>query len=124
MRPVPFAEWKSWAAAPDAADPAHHRLLRDIDPELRRIQSGLGFRLRDRILAYLATARPLLEADRAVDLAISQTVLPRLRTHHVAFPEVVAKLLERLPIERYPRTGRILEALRESEGSHDFFQLL
>lgn len=124
VQPVRCSTWSAWRRSPADADRTHHAMVLELDSDLRRIQSGLGFRLRDRILSFIATAAPLLENDRAVDLAIAQTVLPRLRTHHPQFLEVVEQLLRRLPPERFARCGRFLEAMKASDGSHDFFQLL
>jgi hypothetical protein len=129
VQPVSYPDWSSWARPAPIGDSAGGRhgdreFLLGLDEDLRRIRSGLGYRLRNRILAYLATAAPLLERDRAADLAISQTVLPRLRTHHPLFLETADLLLRRLPPKQFPRCGRILEALRATDGHHDFFQLL
>ncbi|MBK8974436.1 MAG: hypothetical protein IPM29_00775 [Planctomycetes bacterium] len=124
VEPVDLATWSSWARSPGEVDPAARELVLSLHDVLRGIQSGLGYRLRDRIFAFLATARGLLDDRRALDLAFAQTALPRLRTHHPGFTTAAERLLRLLPEDRYPRSGRILTALKESGGSHDFFQLL
>lgn len=124
VTPVALKTYRSWIRGAADADPGTLPRVLAIDAVLRRIRSGLGFRLRDRILAYTASARGLLSADRAFDLAVAQTVLPRIATHHPDVARALAELSEQLPEARYPRCGRLLRTLREAEGRHDFFQLL
>lgn len=127
VQPVPLATWSSWLrlpADPAAELPAAHRLLLDLDATLQGIQSGLGYRLRDRLLAFVATGRELCGEDQAFDMGLAQTVLPRLRTHHPDFVATAGQLLESLPEARFPRSAGILRRLHAAEGAHDFFQLL
>jgi hypothetical protein len=121
---VHFDEWRSWIHGPEEAAPEVRQLLLDLDRHLRLVRSGLAFRLRDRVLAYTASARGLLSQDRAVDFALAQSVLPRIRTQSPRFVEVADELLRLLPEARFPRTAAYLTALREAGGAHDFFQLL
>jgi energy-coupling factor transporter ATP-binding protein EcfA2 len=122
--PVHFEEYAGWIRGPEHADESVRALLLQVDGALRPIRSGLGFRIRDRILAHTASARGLLSEDRALDLALAQSVLPRLRTANPGFQEAIAALAGLLPEARFPRSGRMVAALREAGGSDDFFQLL
>lgn len=123
VSPVHVDEYRSWVKPPeDAAD--SREFLVKVDVVLRRIRSGLGVRLMNRLLAYIASARGLLSDDRALDLALAQTVVPRLRVQSRLFSEAVEKLLELAPESRFPRTARYLEALKAAGGEYDFFQLL
>ena len=122
--PVHAEEYASWVRGPEDADPAVRSFLVELDKPLRGIRSGIGFRLRDRVLSYTASARELLPPDRALDLALAQGIVPRIRTQEPGFPDASAALSDLLPEKRFPRSSRLLARLRESGGSYDFFHLL
>jgi hypothetical protein len=124
VTPVHFDEWRAWVRGPEAADAAVRDRLVEIDRHLRTMRAGLAYRVRDRILAYTASAQGLLPPDRAFDLALAQSVVPRLRAAHPRFAEAVEGLRGLLPETRFPRTANFLHALHEAGGAHDFFQLL
>ncbi|MFQ5654100.1 MAG: McrB family protein [Planctomycetota bacterium] len=124
VTPVHLNVYRSWISGPEEAMEPVRAFVLELDRLLRPIRSGLAFRLRDRMLSYVASARDLLPEDRAIDLALSQSVLPRVRAHHPLFGEVVGNLAGLLPKDRFPRTGLLLEQLRSAEGAYDFFQLL
>jgi hypothetical protein len=124
VTPVRFDEYATWIRGPAAAGAGVGALLVAVDRTLRPIRSGLGFRLRDRVLSYVASAAGLLSEDRAFDLALSQSVLPRMRTNEPGFGDAVEALLGVLPEGRFPTTARLLGLMRESRGAHDFFHLL
>lgn len=122
--PVHGDEWRSWVRGAADAEAGVREFLLTLDRPLRTIRSGLAFRLRDRVLSYVASARGLLSDDQALDLAIAQSVLPRLRTQNPKFLEAAEEMLRLLPGARFPRSSRILTDLRDAGGAHDFFQLL
>ncbi|MBI3269301.1 MAG: AAA family ATPase [Planctomycetes bacterium] len=124
VTPVHFEEYGSWIRGPEQAAPEVRTLLVSLDRHLRNTGSGLGFRMRDRVLAYVASSRGLLSPARALDLALAQNVLPRLRTGHAGFKEAIQGIVELVPEASYPRSGRLLTALRDAGGDYDFFQLL
>jgi hypothetical protein len=98
-------------------------LLLKVDEALRRARLGLGFRLRDRILRYVSSARHLLGGDRALDLAIFQNVLPALRSSAPRYAELLKELGTILTPGRFARTAGMLQALQDDPES-DFFHLL
>lgn len=124
LRPVHHANWSSWIRPARGAPPAAVGLLKDVDRVLREHRSGTGFRVRDRFLAYVASAEGILPEDRAIDLAFAQIILPRLRTAAPHFVEMIERLSKLLHAGRFPRSGGLLDRLRATEGEHDFFQLL
>ncbi len=124
VRSVDATTYKSWVRGPEAADPAVRGLLVELDRPLRELRCGLGFRVRDRVLAYVASAADLLPADSALDFALAQNIVPRIRAAHAGAGETLDRLCALVPRERFPRAGALLQALRESEGAHEFFQLL
>ena len=122
--PVHAEEYAAWVHGPEEADPAVRAFLVAIDKPLRGIRSGIGFRLRDRVLSYTASAKDLLAPDRALDLALAQGIVPRIRTQEPGFDDAADALGDLLPEKRFPRSSRLLARLRDAGGSHDFFQLL
>lgn len=124
VRPVHFEHWRSWVRDAGGAPSAARDLVLRIDARLRRLRAGLGHRLVRRVLSFVANAGDLLPAERSMDLAVAQAVLPRIPTHHRAFAEEVPHLLDLLPRERFPKAGRFLEEMRDHGGDDGFFQLL
>ena len=122
--PVHAAEYSSWVHGPEAADPEVRSFLVEIDKPLRGVRSGIGFRVRDRVLAYTASANGLMAPDRALDLALAQSVVPRIRAQEPGFADAAETLADLLPEKRFPRSSRLLARLREAGGGYDFFQLL
>lgn len=120
--PVHLDDFLSWIRPPDREGAAVDLLVR-IDEALRRSRLGLGFRRRDRILRYVASARGLLGEDRALDLALLQNLLPALRPSAPRYRELLEELARLLPSGRFQRVAPVLAALREDPES-DFFQLL
>ncbi len=123
VTPVHADEYRSWVKGPEEETEARAFLVK-LDEHLSRVRSGLGIRLMNRILSYLASARGLLPEERALDLALAQTIVPRLRPQAAGFLETLAKLIELLPEAQFPRTGMFLARLEREGGEYDFFQLL
>lgn len=124
ITPVHYEEWRSWIRTPDHADPAAKDLTLQIDRALKGARAGLGFRLFNRVLSTTACAKGLMPVDRALDHAFAQGVLPRLRTNQAGMEDALKALAELLPEKRFPRCARVLDALREGGGEHDFFHVV
>jgi hypothetical protein len=124
VTPVHFEEYRGWIRGASEAPTSVLEFLLDVDAVLRGIRSGMAYRLRDRILTHVASARGVLSEDRSLDFALAQCVLPRLRTGAARFGDVSGELARLISPERFPRAGALLQALREGGGEHDFFQLL
>ncbi len=124
VRPVHIDVYRSWIKDHPAAPATVRELLLQVDARLRRMRSGLGFRLFNRMLKYVASSADLLAPDRALDFALAQSMLPRIPTHHPEFQKEGAALLELLPADRFPRVARILGPMKDSGGEHGFFQLV
>lgn len=124
LAPVHEAEFAGWVRTGAEVEEGELDHLRAIEELLRRHRFTLGHRSRRRLRAYLASARGLLTQDRALDLAVAQMVLPRLRAMSPEYPRLLEGLRELLPAERYRRSARILEALLESGARYDFFQIV
>jgi hypothetical protein len=122
LDPVHLGDFTAWIRPPDRAGEGVDLILR-VDEALRRSRLGLGFRLRDRLLRYISSARSLLGEDRAIDLALLQNVLPTLRPTAVNYLSTLKELQLLLPPGRFRRTAETLKAL-EDDPESDFFQLL
>ena len=85
---------------------------------------GLGFRQRDRVLDYVASARPFLAEDRALDFQFMQVVLPRLRPSAPNYKETLRALQDLIARPRFPRAADMLARILEAPAENDFFQLL
>ena len=124
LRPVPLATYLSWFRRGPQAGEARDFLLK-VNEVLRRSRLGLGFRQRDRVLDYVASAREFLfTVDRALDFQLMQVVLPRLRPTAPNYKETLRALQELIPRPRFPRTSDMLARILESPAENDFFQLL
>lgn len=123
LQPVSWAVYQGWVrAAPESG--AAREFLLSVNDLLKRSRLGFGFRPFDRILRYVASARPLLSEDAALDFQLKQVVLPRLRSTAPAFAETLQALKEALPRARFPRSADILERIAESRAEDDYFQVL
>lgn len=120
--PIHLENYLDWMRPPDREGEVVELILK-IDDVLRRSRMGLGFRLRDRLLHFISSARPLLGEDRAIDLAVLQNVLPGLRPLAPRYMELLKELESLLPPGRFRRSAQMLQALQEDPES-DFFQLL
>lgn len=123
LTPVSFAALASWTGRPeDVKDvPA---FVAKLDAVLAESRISLGYRVVRRIQAYVAAARPYLNADKALDFQIVQSVLPKVRRSAPNFPSTLKRLREELPAERFPRSAALLERLGESGLEDDLLQLL
>jgi hypothetical protein len=122
-RDVHLQDYRSWIRPP-VRDGRYLELLFEVDRRVARSQAGLGFRVLNRVLGYLGSAKGILSEDRALDFAFAQMVVPRLRASSATFLDLVADLAKLLPESRFPRTADLLRKLAEAEGERDFFQLL
>ena len=122
LQPVPNSTWASWYRGADSAEPATREVLVQLDSTLREMRSGIGYRLRDRILALTATATPLLSHDTALDLAIASSALPRIHTHHPRFHDLVDQLLKTL--EPFQVSHGIVDKMRNEDQGGDFFEVV
>lgn len=124
--PLAWTTWQGWRGDRDRVESFVEATLWELNKHLQSIRSGLGFRTHHRMLDFVAGAagpdRPMA-TNHALDLALLQLVLPRVRADHPDFPEVVPALLRLLPAETYPRSNHILQELRDGEGAVDFWQL-
>jgi hypothetical protein len=124
IAPVHLEEYRSWILPPSAASPGVLDLLVKVDEALRRARSGMGYRVRDRVLSYVASARGLIGEERALDLALFANVAPRLRPNAPGWDEALRGLEELLPAGRFPRTAEVLKKMSQAEGELGFFQLI
>jgi hypothetical protein len=120
---ISWDQYCGWIRGHEQAPEATDFVVR-LKHQLLEHRVDLGNRAPKRILRYAASARGLLSTDRALDLATAQVVLPRLKTTTWRFLDLLDGLQEHLPAERFPRSSRLLEALREGDGELDFFQII
>ncbi len=123
VRPVGLSTYLGWIRRGPAPGEARDFILR-VNEVLRRSRLGLGFRQRDRMLDYVASARPFLAEDRALDFQLMQVVLPRLRPTAPHYKETLRALQEFIGRPRFPRAADMLGAILEAPAEIDFFQLL
>jgi hypothetical protein len=121
--PVPLAAYLGWRRPPDDEGPAREFLLK-VAEILRRSRLVLGIRQFDRMLRYVASARPLLSDDKALDFQILQVVLPRLRRTAAGFEETLKGLRELIVPARCPRSAELLARIAEAGLENEYFQLL
>jgi hypothetical protein len=123
IRDVHHEQYTTWVT-PMAVDKAQIEQLLALDKLITGYQGGLGYRVRNRLLAYLSSAQGLLSSDRSLDYAIAQMVLPRLRAAAPGFAHLLEELVAAWPGERFPRCGTLLNRMLEADGEYEFFQLL
>lgn len=120
---VTASEYEGWIRSPSEAPRAHAFLL-DIDTRLREHRLGLGHRILNRMLRFVASSAGLISEDRALDFALAQMLVPRLRATSPQFMALLDHLIEKVPVERFGRSGSILRRLREEDGRVDFFRVV
>jgi hypothetical protein len=123
IREVHLQDFRSWVRPAARSGPGAELLLQ-LDRKMAASRAGLGFRVLNRVLAYLGSAQGILSEDRALDMAVAQMVIPRLRASSPGFLQLVENLQALLPEARFPRTAGLLAKLAEADGERDFFQLL
>lgn len=121
--PVHLRVYASWCKPPDTAGAARQFLLQVADI-LRRSRVVLGIRQFDRMLRYVASARPFLTEDQALDFQLMQVVLPKLRRTAPGFEETLQALRELIQPQRCPRAAEMLARLAEAGLENEYFQLL
>ncbi len=121
--PVHLDDYHSWIADGVTVSSGIKDLLVHIDEALRHARSGLGFRIRDRMLAYIASARGLVNEEGAFDLAFLTNVAPRLRPNAPGWKRVLDSLQGLLPAGRFPRSADAMKTMADTEGEHGFFLL-
>ncbi|MBN1417578.1 MAG: hypothetical protein JXP34_02315 [Planctomycetes bacterium] len=119
--PIHLDEYRSWIRPPSAASQKILDLLVKIDETLRASRSGIGYRVRNRILAYVASACHLIGEEKALDLALFSSVVPRLRRGAPGWERLLKDLRGLLPAGHFPRTSDILSAIADEEGEFEFF---
>ena len=124
--PISWRTWWSWTGGgPELEDWVQERLA-DLDDLLRPLRSGLGYRTMHRCLEFVAGASGLGDfctTQQALDLAIVQFVLPRLRTDQTDFLERVDEILLFLQASEYPKSHALIVRMKDQGGIGDFWQL-
>jgi len=120
---VSLGAFASWIRSPEEAKevPA---FVAKLDAILAESRVSLGYRVLRRIQAYVASAKPYLGTEKALDFQVIQSVLPKVRRSAPNFPSTLKRLREELPAERFPRSAALLERLGESGVEDDLLQLL
>lgn len=124
--PVTWERWSSWIGRGGDTEPWVQEQLAELNDLLVPLASGFGYRTLHRVLGFVAGARELQDyctPQQALDLAIVQFVLPRLRTDLPGFMDVVDSLLGSLAQGEFPETHGLLERMRDLGGAGDFWQL-
>lgn len=121
--PVHLRVYSSWSKPPDTGGPARQFLLQVADI-LRRSRVVLGIRQFDRMLRYVASARPFLTENQALDFQLMQVVLPKLRRTAPGAEETLQGLRQLIEPQRCPRAAEMLARLAEAGLENEYFQLL
>lgn len=118
---VPFAAYAGWVQPVTACPAAFQGLLVRLDEVLRAARSGLGYRSFQRARTFAASAKGVLGDDVAVDFAVFQYVLPRIRTLHRDAQGLLGELKRLLPEDRFPRSANALTRMHEGD---EFFHII
>ncbi len=124
--PVSWRTWSSWVGRGNELQNWVQQRLADLNELLIPLRSDLGYRTMHRCLQYVAGANGLGDfctTQQALDLAIVQFVLPRLRTDQLDFPERVDEILSFLQETEYPRSHALIARMKTLGGVGDFWQL-
>lgn len=123
LRPVELPTFTSWIRPGNRETTARDFLLK-INSILRKARFGLGYRQFDRMLMYVASSRPFLAENTALDYQLTQVVLPRLRSASPSYRDALENLRAEVSPERYPRAADFLTRMLEEPNENDFFQLV
>jgi energy-coupling factor transporter ATP-binding protein EcfA2 len=124
--PVSWRTWSSWIGRGNGVDTWVQQRLADLNDLLVPLRSDLGYRTMHRCLHYVAGANGLGDfctTQQALDLAIVQFVLPRLRTDQPDFLERVDEILSFLAETEYPKSHALIARMKTLGGVGDFWQL-
>ncbi|QDV09186.1 hypothetical protein Poly30_47430 [Planctomycetes bacterium Poly30] len=124
--PVSWRTWSSWIGSGADVPPWVQEQLAQLNELLIPLRSDLGYRTVHRCLKFVAGARGLQDfctIQQALDLAIVQFVLPRLRTDQPDFLDSADELLSSLQETEYPRSHGLIARMKTLGGIGDFWQL-
>ncbi|MEM8712172.1 MAG: hypothetical protein AAGG01_14575, partial [Planctomycetota bacterium] len=124
--PVTWARWSSWIGEGTDVPPWVQTQLAELNELLIPLRSGLGYRTMHRCLSYVAGARGLGDfctIQHALDLAIVEFILPRLRIDQPDFLDGLDELLAALQETEYPRSHQLVARMKTLGGVGDFWQL-
>lgn len=125
-KPISWATWSSWIGVGSEVPPWVQEQLAELNELLIPLRSDLGYRTVHRCLKFVAGARGLEDfctTQQALDLAIVQFVLPRLRTDQPDFLDSVDELLSSLQEAEYPKSHGLIARMKTLGGIGDFWQL-
>ncbi len=123
---VSWRTWESWIGHGSDVPPWVQEQLAQLNELLIPLRSDLGYRTVHRCLKYVAGARGLGDfctMQQALDLAIVQFVLPRMRTDQPDFLDSVDELLSSLQEAEYPKSHALVARMKTLGGIGDFWQL-
>ncbi|MFO1055123.1 MAG: hypothetical protein U1F36_23140 [Planctomycetota bacterium] len=118
---VPWSVYASWNRAPAACPDTAVQLLTRADELLRGARSGLGYRSFARARSFVASARGVLTDETALDYAVFQYVLPRVRTLQKESQRLLAELAKTLPAEQFPRSSAAISRMLDGD---EYFQIV
>lgn len=124
--PVSWSTWSSWIGRGSDVPPWVQEQLAQLNELLIPLRSDLGYRTVHRCLQFVAGARGLEDfctLQQALDLAIVEFVLPRLRTDQPDFLDTVDELLSSLQEAEYPKSHGLIARMKTLGGIGDFWQL-
>jgi hypothetical protein len=127
VEPVDWSTWNGWIANHRQAENWISERLNELNDVLVMLHSGMGHRVFQRCLRFVAGAQGLdefISTKGALDLAIMLYVLPRLRTDSSAFSRIGDTLLDVLPESELPSSRKLVQTMLDSEERCDFWQLL
>ena len=124
--PVSWHTWSSWTGLGSEVEDWVQERLADLNELLIPLRSDLGYRTMHRCLQFVAGARGLGDfctTQAALDLAIVQFILPRLRTDQPDFLDRVDEILMFLQVTEYPKSHALIARMKTQGGIGDFWQL-
>lgn len=117
---VPYSEWRRTTRSEPSAE--HHEFLVDIAAILEKdLGIGLGVRSHIEMERYLANAKGVIDDYEALDTAVLQRVIPKLRGFKGDLLDGLAKLHDEFAQTGCDRSARVLAAwLDPARPEEDF----
>lgn len=116
---VAFAEWRRICSL--HPDDRHHEFLADVADALRRAGIGVGMRAHVELERFIGNADEVLDDEDALDWALIQRIIPKVRGFKRDLAEALAEFEEMCRNVGATRTSTILQRWLEGRVSDDDF---
>jgi hypothetical protein len=100
-------------------DPSQHDFLIAVAETMQRMRIGVGIRSHIEIERFLSNAADVMDADEALDVAMLQRLIPKIRGYRRDLAQPLQTLLEQFREVGAERCQRVIEHWLDEDRSDD-----